>query len=346
MKQAYLQAIRSLTFRELPTPEPGPGEVLVRVHAALTCGTDLKTFRRGHAKLPVPGPLGHEAAGTVAAVGAGVERFQPGDAVMWVPTAPCGACPACQEELYNHCQHLFDHIALGAYADHVLLPARVAGRHLFRKPDHLSFMEAALLEPLACIVRGWRRLGDANSVVIIGVGAIGLLHVAVGKALGCPDVTVIGGRQSGLELAQRLGADRVIQGHLPAAADQLPKGFAAPEAVIECTGQPAVWEQAPALVRTGGRVLLFGGLTGDAQVSFSARRIHYDEVTLLGSFHFTPDDVSEAYRLLTQGNLGLGALITGVRPLSELPQVFADLEQGRGVKFAMIPEGVDPWETR
>ncbi|HLT59004.1 MAG: alcohol dehydrogenase catalytic domain-containing protein [Limnochordales bacterium] len=341
MKQAYLAGIRSLTFRELPKPAPGPGQVLVRICAALTCGTDLKTYRRGHAKLPVPGPLGHEASGVVEAVGEGVTGFRPGDAVMWVPTAPCGACDACALELYNHCRHLFDGIALGAYADYLLLPERVVARHLFRKPDHLSFMEAALLEPLACIVRGWRRLGQAQSVAIIGVGAIGLLHVAVAKALGCPDVTVIGGRPSGLELAQRLGADRVIQGHLPAAAQQLPTGFAAPEAVIECTGQAEVWAQAPALVRPGGRVLLFGGLAGDAAVSFSARRIHYDEVTLLGSFHFTPADVTEAYRLLTEGAMGLGQLITGVRPLAELQQVFDDLEQGRGVKYALIPEGVD-----
>nr|MBO2476916.1 alcohol dehydrogenase [Bacillota bacterium] len=339
MKQAYLQAIRSLTFRELPIPEPGPGEVVVRIHTALTCGTDLKTYRRGHAKLPVPGPLGHEASGTVAAVGEGVEGFQPGDAVMWVPTAPCDACPACAKGLYNHCQHLFDGIALGAYADYLLLPAKVVRRHLFRKPDHLSFAEAALLEPLACIVRGWRRLGGAESVVIIGVGAIGLLHAAVAKALGCPSVTVVGGRESGLRLAEALGADRVIQGHLPGAAEALPKGFDAPEAVIECTGQADVWALAPALVRPGGRALLFGGLTGDAQVSFSARRIHYDEVTLLGSFHFTPADVAEAYRLLTQENLGLGRIITGVRPLAELQQVFDDLEQGRGVKYALIPEG-------
>ena len=346
MRQAYLEAVRSLRFRELPDPTPGPGEVLVRIHTALTCGTDLKTYRRGHAKLPVPGPLGHEASGWVAAVGPGVSGFQPGDPVMWVPTAPCGTCAACALELYNHCEHLFDGIALGAYADCLLLPSRVVRRHLFRKPDHLSFMEAALLEPLACIVRGWRRLGEAKSVVIIGVGAIGLLHVAVAKALGCPDVTVIGGRPSGAELAQRLGADRVIRGHLPAAAEQLPRGFAAPEAVIECTGQPDVWAQAPALVRPGGRALLFGGLAGDAQVSFSARRIHYDEVTLLGSFHFTPADVAEAYRLLTEGDLRLAQLITGVRPLAELPQVFQDLEQGRGVKYALVPEGVNPWETR
>lgn len=370
MRQAYVERIGSLTFRELPVPRPGPGELLVRIHTTLTCGTDLKTFRRGHAVLAVPGPLGHEAAGVVEAVGDGVTDFSPGDAVMWAPTAPCRQCGACARGLYNHCETLFRRIAMGAYADYILLPKHVVAQHVFHKPEHLPFEEAALMEPLACILRGWRRLGafpdghggskragdearsDApmnvdpaarrggiDSVLIIGVGAIGLLHVAVARALGCPQITAVGGRESGLALARRLGAHHAVQGHVPAVADRLRSaGLAEADVVIECTGNPQVWAAAPALTRVGGKAMLFGGLTGGAEVAFSARRIHYDEVTLMGSFHYTPADVVEARRLLAEGEMKLGGLITGVRPLSELLEAFEDLERGEGVKFALRPE--------
>lgn len=372
IRQAYVERIGSLTFRELPVPKPGPGELLVRIHTALTCGTDLKTLRRGHAVLAVPGPLGHEAAGVVEAVGEGVTKFSPGDAVMWTPTAPCHECDACSRGLYNHCETLFQAIAMGAYANYILLPKHIVAQHVFHKPDHLPFEEAALMEPLACILRGWRRLGafpDAptthdlgangaggatvtesehataarrggiDNVLIIGVGAIGLLHVAVAKALGCPQVTAVGGRESGLELARQLGAHHVVQGHVPAVAEELrARGLAEPDVVIECTGNPKVWAEAPALVRVGGKAMLFGGLTGGTEVAFSAKRIHYDEVTLMGSFHYYPADVIEAQRLLASGEMKLGGLITGVRPLSELPRAFEELERGEGVKYALRPE--------
>lgn len=368
MTQAYLEGIRALTFRQLPVPEPGPGEVLVRIHTALTCGTDLKTFRRGHAKLPVPGPLGHEASGTVVAIGEGVgpvrtvatsdgsssasrdaPAFAPlaiGDAVMWSPTAPCGECERCRHGLFNHCDTLFDDIALGTYADYILLPERIVRQHLFLKPDSLSFAEAALMEPLACILRGWRRLqadGEPiDSVLIIGVGAIALQHVAVAKARGIRQITVVGGRASGLEAAQQLGAHDVFAGHVPAVTESLrAAGLDTPDVVIECTGNPDVWAQAPSLVRIGGKALLFGGLAGGAHVPFSAHRIHYDEVTLLGSFHYTTPDLVEAHRLLATGQVRLDRLITETRPLAHLPDVFEQLERGEGIKFALLPEGVD-----
>lgn len=356
--QAYLHGIRSLGLRRLPDPEPGPGELLVRVRASLTCGTDLKTFRRGHTRIPVPGPFGHEASGDVIAVGEGVTRFAPGDAVVWVPTVPCGTCEPCRRGLYNQCTSLFDRITLGAHADQLLLPAPLVERHVFAKPAHASYEGAALLEPLACVVRGQRRLGRLGGgqgprrggvgpagerVLIIGAGAIGLLHVAVARRSGAGEIWVIGGRRSGLDLARRLGADRVFAGRLPEIEDVL-RAEAGPlgiDVVIECTGSPEVWQRAPHLVRPGGDVLLFGGLAGGTQVAFDATRIHYDEITLLGSFHYTPDDVRHAYDLLNGDPdlaQSLEALITERRPLADLVQVFEELDAGRdAVKIAFDP---------
>lgn len=358
MKQAYIEQIGSLTFRGRARPEPGPGELLIRIHTALTCGTDLKMLRRGHAVLAIPGPAGHEAAGVVAAAGEGVDEFSAGDEIMWTPTAPCRECGPCGRGAFNHCETLFTTMAMGAYADYILLPKRIVEQHVFHKPARLPFAEAALMEPLACILRGWRRLGafgggasggetgdgrarergGIDSVLIIGVGAIGLLHVAVAQALGVPQITAVGGRPSGLKLASALGAHDTVRGHVPAVTETLREaGLAEADVVIECTGRADVWAEAPRLARIGGKAMLFGGLTGGTVVPFEAKRIHYDEVTLLGSFHYKPADVQEAYRLLADGTLQLGGLITAERPLGELLDAFDELERGEAVKFALRP---------
>ena len=146
MTFATLDGPRSLTWHEQACPVLGPGEVLVHIRAALTCGTDLKTYRRGHPKLSY-GPFGHEASGDIEAIGEGVIGFSPGDAVMWVHTAPCGACEACLTHRQNLCERIFDDMALGAYGSHVRLARKVVRQNLYRKPAHLSYIEAAFLEP-------------------------------------------------------------------------------------------------------------------------------------------------------------------------------------------------------
>lgn len=346
MLQGYLAGIRRLTLRQVPVPEPGPGEVVVRIRRALTCGTDLKTFRRGHARLPVPGPFGHEASGVIHAVGEGVQRFRPGDPVMWVPTAPCGACPPCRRGQENLCQRLFEpeRMALGAYAEFIRLPAPIVARHLFPKPDHLTFEQAAFLEPLGCVVRGWRRLGRPEEVVVIGTGTIGLLHVMVARALQVPRIVAVGRRPAGLELARQAGATETLAADVQDAAPQVRALFGGegPAAVIEATGRAEGWQAAAQWVRPGGRVLLFGGLAGGTWVHFEAFRLHYEEVDLIGSFHYTPADVRESYDLLARGRLPVEMLITHRRPLAELPAVFQALDRGEAIKVALIPDGDEP----
>ncbi len=341
MRQAVLKSPRVLALEDRPVPEPGAGEVLLRVRAALTCGTDLKTYRRGHPLLP-SGPFGHECAGDVVAVGPGVEGVGAGDAVMFVPTAPCGVCAMCRAGAENHCERLFADIVLGAYADYLLISPRVAARHLLPKPAHLSYIEAAFLEPLACVLHGWRRLGlsEPSTVAVVGLGSIGLLQLLTGRAMG-HRMAAVGRRPARLALAERLGAVpvEIEQGEIET---QLERGLGAlPDAVIEATGTDYIWERAPHWVRPGGRVLLFGGLAGGTRVTFDAARLHYGEINLISAFHYAPADVADAAEWLGAGQIGVRPIISDVRPLDDIVGVFAELDRGGPVKVALMPEAAE-----
>lgn len=339
MHQAHLTAPRTIEWRDTETPAPRAGELIVRVRAALTCGTDLKTYRRGHPKLTY-GPFGHEASGDVVAIGVGVERFAPGDAVMWVQTAPCGTCERCAAGDENLCLHLFEDIALGAYGDLLRLPAKIVDRNVYRKPAHLSYIEAAFLEPFACVVHGWNVLRRANAtspmppdVAILGAGTIGLLHVIYAVHHGVKATVIARGEQR-RALAATLGASSVLDAVDSARIEAL-RGSAA--TAIECAGTAQTWQLACALARPGGRVLFFGGLPSGTEIPLDATRIHYAELALLGAFHFTPADVKQAYELLAWGGIDVKPLISGVEPLDRLCDVFERLDQRAGYKFALIP---------
>jgi L-iditol 2-dehydrogenase len=355
MRQAILRGPRVLDLVEAPEPAPGPGEVIVRIRAALTCGTDLKTYRRGHPRLAY-GPFGHEATGDVAGVGDGVDGFAEGDPVMFVPTAGCGVCAACRRGFDNLCRTQFEEIALGAYGDYLRLPPRIVRTHLFPKPEHLSYLDAAFLEPLACVIHGWQRLAPngpaptgpapgglapegAGVVAIIGLGAIGVLHVHEARRRGY-EVVAVGRRPESLALAAQAGAQHLVD----ASRDDPERAIRAVAAggadlVIECTGSIEVWEAAPRWVAPGGQVLLFGGLAEGSAPVFDATRLHYEEIDLTSAFHFRSVDVREALRLLTNGEIRPGHLITEHRPLDGIREVFVDLDRGAGAKYAVLPNG-------
>jgi L-iditol 2-dehydrogenase len=273
---------------------------------------------------------------------------------MWVQTAPCGACPQCRFGHENLCERLFDDIALGAYADHIVLPRRVVERNAFRKPETLSYIEAAFLEPLACVVHGWNVIKRANaaqplpdSVAIIGAGTIGMLFLIVVKQAKIP-ATVFARRDDRKELATRLGAvdfqstDSATFGrtqHETPTFGRTQHDGTKFDAVIESAGSPETWTQAIALARPGGRILLFGGLPGGTQVPIDAERLHYEELTLLGSFHFAPADVGSARDLLVSGAVDVKPLISGVESLAAVAAVFQRLDRHEGYKFALLPEG-------
>ena len=341
MKSAILIQPKVLEInRKAPIPEPGPGEVVIKVKAALTCGTDIKTYLRGHPMIPLPSPLGHEFAGDVYKTGEGVEGLPEGTPVMAVHSAPCGECSFCRMGRENLCAKTMEEKVLGAYAEYLKLPAHVVKRNLFKKPDSLPYEEAAMLEPLACVVHGVRAAdrGETKNVLVIGAGPIGLLHLMLHKLMG-RKVIVAGRRAARLEVAKRLGADAVITeeaADLPWAVIEATDGMGA-DLVVEASGSKEMWEASPSLVRKGGTVLLFGGCPSGTKACFDAARVHYDEIALIGAFHFTPADVREAYELLASGQIDAKSLISGEYPLDDLQKAFDALIAGNGIKYAIIP---------
>jgi L-iditol 2-dehydrogenase len=338
VKAVYLMQPGTVVMKDIPTPKPAFGEVLIRIKAALTCGTDLKAFVRGHPMIPMPGLFGHEFSGVVEEAGKGVKRFRPGDEVMSVHTAPCRKCRYCAIGEYNLCENIMHTKILGAFAEYIVIPKHIVKQNLFHKPPQLAFEEAAFLEPLACVVHGMRGLNikKGDSVLIIGAGPIGLLHLLLAKLKGAR-VMITGLERDRLEMARRLGADDITLPSLLVENIETATSGLGFDYVFECTGQVEVWENAVDYVRPGGTVILFGGCKQGTVVTYDTYRIHYNEITLKGIFHFTPADVKKSYKLLGDGLIDVRPLISGNYPLEKIHEPFDKLSRGEGIKYAITP---------
>ncbi|GAB2569657.1 zinc-dependent alcohol dehydrogenase [Leucobacter ruminantium] len=344
MRAAIFRGPGQLAIEEVDPVPPGPGEVAVEVRAAATCGTDLKSYRRGHPKLfPVlPARFGHEFAGVVTSVGEGVTRFRPGMRVVAANTAPCGACWACTINRESLCENL--QFLNGAFAEEVTIPAAIVARNTYEIPESLAFEAAAPLEPLATVVHGIDesgiRLGD--TVVVHGAGPIGLMFVRLATLRGANVVSV---DQSAFRLgeAERAGAKQTVDitgldadDVLEAIRSTTPGGRGA-DVSIEAVGLPQVWEQAVRALRPGGTAVLFGGTPKGAMFGVDSSAMHYEEYTLKGVFHHTPKYVQTAVNLLISGQVDGMSLISEVRPLDALVESLEDMAAGRGSKYALVP---------
>ncbi|HET7854297.1 MAG TPA: alcohol dehydrogenase catalytic domain-containing protein [Candidatus Methylomirabilis sp.] len=342
MKAVVFYRPGDIRFEEVATPTPGPGEVLVRIGSALTCGTDLKTYRRGHPVIikKTPALFGHEWAGTVEAVGDGVASVRRGDRVVGANSAPCHLCFPCRMGRVNLCEDL--QFLNGAYAEYIRVPARIVQQNLLPLPEHLSFAEAALVEPLACALHGIERSGVrlGQTLCIFGAGPMGLLLTELAKRQGVR-VIMVGKGQFRLTKAAEAGADEVLdaaQGErvLAEVRRLSPEGRGA-DVTIEATGRPEVWEQAVEVTRKAGTVVLFGGCEPGTSFRVDTRRMHYEELMLIGVFHHTPRHIREALGLLEQGLVNTKVLLTHQMALSSLPEAFELLARGEAIKVALTP---------
>jgi L-iditol 2-dehydrogenase len=343
MKAAILHGREDVRIEAVPVPEAAKGELIVRVGAALTCGTDLKVFRRGyHARMIVPPALfGHELAGTVVETGEGVTDFASGDRVVALNSAPCGHCYFCERGQENLCDDLL--FNNGAYAEFIRIPERIVAKNTLHVPDHVALEHAALTEPLACAVHGFEdsRPHPGDIVAIIGGGPLGLMMLHVAALAGCEVVAIV--KHDGqVEAAKQLGAAHVVQtANIRKAIRDTraltPKNRGV-DIAIEAVGVPDAWEEAVEMVRKGGTVNFFGGCATGTHVNLDTNRIHYSDITLRATFHHTPAMCRKALELIASGRFQAGAFITGHAHLYELNRVFEKLmNRGSEIKTAIVP---------
>jgi L-iditol 2-dehydrogenase len=343
MNAAVLHGREDVRIEQVPVPEAASGELIVSVGAALTCGTDLKVFRRGyHARMIVPPALfGHELAGTVVQVGEGVTGFATGDRVVALNSAPCGHCYFCERGQENLCDDLL--FNNGAYAEFIRIPARIVAKNTLHIPDQVPFEHAALTEPLACAVNGFEdshpRPGD--TVAVIGGGPLGLMILHVAALSGCEVISIVK-HEGQVAAARQLGAAHVVQtASIRTAIKETraltPKNRGV-DIAIEAVGMPESWQEAVELVRKGGTVNFFGGCALGTHVSLDTNRIHYSNITMRATFHHTPAICRKALDLIAGGRFQAAAFITGHAHLYELNRVFETLmNRGSEIKTAIVP---------
>jgi len=343
MTAAVLYGKEDVKIERVPIPRVGDGEVLVKVQVALTCGTDLKVYQRGyHARMIVPPALfGHELAGVIEEVGPGVRGFKKGMRVVALNSAPCQMCFYCSKHQANLCEDLL--FNNGAYAEYIRIPRRIVEINMLAIPPDVSYEEAAMVEPLACVLRGLHETGVeiGDTVTVVGGGPIGLMFVQVAKAVGCNVIAVVK-RDAQVQAAKHMGAHEVVQitkvNDPVEAVRRLSPETRGSDVVIEAVGRPEAWEMAIDMVRKGGTVNFFGGCAAGTRVQLDTNRLHYSEVTLKATFHHTPETVRKAFALIAEKKIRSTDYITGEAPLSRLQQVFHHMLNRNGdIKTAIIP---------
>lgn len=348
MKAARFYAPRDVRVEQVALPALKPGELLLKMEAALTCGTDLKCFKRDHPVLlgqERPAPFGHEGCGRVVDMMLDPElpmRVSVGQRVVAANSAPCHQCFFCHKKQYNLCEHLV--LLNGTYAEYMVIPANIARLNTYAVPDSLDPFAAAFAEPLAIALRGVELSGvkAGDHIAIFGLGAIGQLMIMVARWKGA-HVSAIGRGAFRRNIAEQVsGADVVldirefktpqalIASHTPAG-----RGF---DVVIEAVGLPETWESSLQMVRRGGVVNLYGGCPAGSTITVDTRRLHYDEITVLSLFHHTPQFFKQAVDLLVTGQLNPLPLMSAQFELDAVCDALGWVEAGKAVKAGIKPQ--------
>jgi L-iditol 2-dehydrogenase len=341
MKAQVFYGPGDLRLEDLPVPEPGAGELVVRIEAALTCGTDVKVLRRGHpVMIPhVPTVFGHELAGTVARVGRGVADFREGDRVVAANSAPCGACRWCRMDRQNLCEDLL--FVNGAYGEYIALPPRLVAVNVVRLSPSLRARRGAFAEPLACALLGIERgrVERGMTVAVIGHGPLGCLLALVAAQRGARAL-LVGKPGWRLDRVRSLGIAECLDTTQAVDLTSLLRettGGAGVDVAVDATGRPEVWEQAMVAVGRGGTVVFFGGCAPGTTVTVDTRRAHYEELALVGAFHHTPALIRLAVSLLESGGLVPDGLLTHTMGLGQVREALGLMDQGLALKVLIEP---------
>lgn len=339
MKAQVFHGPGDLRLEDVPVVPPAAGEVTLRIEAALTCGSDVKTLRRGHpVMIPrVPAVFGHEFAGTVTAVGAGVASVREGDRLVAANSAPCGECRSCRAGRANLCEDLL--FVNGAYGQFITLPARLVARNVVKIAEGTPARRAAFAEPLACALLAIERarVESGQTVVVFGPGPLGCL---LALAAGARKARVVLAGKPGwrFERVRSLGIAECVDVSASADVAAALRAAAGPiDVTIDATGRPEVWEAAVHAVDRGGSVVFFGGCVPGTAIRLDTRRMHYEELSLLGAFHHTPEMIRRAVDLLESGAIVPDGLLTHHMGLGEVPAALDLMARGEALKVLIEP---------
>ncbi|MEY2400152.1 MAG: L-iditol 2-dehydrogenase [Ilumatobacteraceae bacterium] len=346
MKAARFYAPGDIRLEEVPDPEPGPGDVVIRVRNCSTCGTDVKISRHGHQNIHPPRTMGHEIAGEIVEIGDDVDGWETGDRVQVIAAIPCGICADCRAGRLTVCpnQTSMGYDFDGAFATYCRVPAKVlAVNGLNRIPENVSFAEASVAEPLACVINGQQlaRVGDGDDVVILGAGPIGCLHVRVARAAGARRVFLIDLNEDRLAEAQRLvQPDAVITSSSADPVErilELTDGRGV-DVAITATAAGAAQEQALLMLARQGRLSLFGGLPKDKPtITLDSNVVHYRELTLVGANGSSPTHNAMALDYIATGRVPVDDLISHRLPLDAVLEGIELVARGEAIKVTIEP---------
>lgn len=347
MRAAAFAGPPDLVLETRPMPRPGPGEVLVRVLACGICGTDLRIARGTHRLVSADARRvpGHEVTGEIAALGEGAAAPAPGTRIFVAPNWGCGTCRACRRGDNNLCAEA-QAIGItrdGGMAEWLCVPAgAVRAGNLIALPPGLDASTATLIEPLACVWRGLRPLAitPEDTVLVIGAGPIGLLHLLLARRLGAARVIVADRHQARLDAARALGADATLDAADPGfeSAVRHATGGAGADVVVVAASSRAAGEAAVRMAALGGRINLFGGLPrDDAVAGLDANLIHYRELVVTGTTACSTTDCREAAQMLPDLAPRLGALAPRAIGLEQVADAFATLRARAALKLVLAP---------
>jgi L-iditol 2-dehydrogenase len=345
MNAAMFYAPKDVRFERTDVPTAGPGELLVKVRAALTCGTDIKTYQRGHPVIiqTIPSTFGHEYSGEVVDVGDGVTNFQIGDRIAACNAVPCYECYYCKIGKNSLCENLL--IVNGAYAEYIVVPEQLVKHNVYKLPDHMTYEEAALSEPLGTAVHAIRyaQIDVGDTVAVVGSGPLGIMLARLAHLQGAR-VILAGKGDERLKVATDFGVNEIIDildvsdpSDRIQAVKELTDGGRGADVVIEAVGKPEAWEEALQMGRKAAKIVFFGGCSKGTNITVDTYLLHYTELTLYGVFHQTPDDYKRSFDLLVSRLVDGRQFVKETLPLSQLIEAFDRVKSLEAIKYAIDP---------
>jgi len=341
MRVAMYYNNHDVRLEEMPVPEIGPGELLLKVEASGLCGSDVMEWYRIQR---APMVLGHEVSGEVVQVGAGVDRYKEGDRMVVTHHVPCNACHWCLNNRHTACDTLHQtNFDPGGFSEYLRIPQINVDRGVFPIPDHVPYEEASITEPLACVYRGQKRanLQPGQNVLVLGSGLAGLLHINLARALGAGRIIATDMVDYRLQAARRLGADTAFPAteDVPARLREANEGRLA-DLVIVCTGALPALNQALQSVERGGTVLFFAPTEPGVSLPVSINDVFFrNDVTLTTTYAGAPADLATALEMIGSGRVQVGQMISHRLGLAEAGLGFKlTAEAGDSLKVIIQPQ--------